>query len=84
MDIAYTKCGNHYLPNIALSATTHYRISKYGRMRRSFLMEHQSTQYSDLALAEMLFPHLMEINEVCHQRLKIMTSKSALPLFRRS
>ncbi|MCD7919813.1 MAG: TnpV protein [Clostridiales bacterium] len=72
MDIAYTKCGDYYIPNIALSDTTHYHIGKYGRMRRMFLMEHRPIQYSDLVLTEKLFPHLAEINEVCHQRLEVM------------
>ncbi|MCD8159907.1 MAG: TnpV protein [Clostridiales bacterium] len=26
MDITYTKCGDYYIPNIALSDTTHYHI----------------------------------------------------------
>ncbi len=37
MDIAYTKCGDYYIPNIALSDTVHYHIGKYGRMSRTFL-----------------------------------------------
>ncbi|MCD8383899.1 MAG: TnpV protein [Clostridiales bacterium] len=72
MDITYTKCGDYYLPNIALSDTTHYHIGKYGRMRRTFLQEHRPIQYSDLVLTEKLFPHLAEIDEACRQRLEIM------------
>lgn len=56
MDITYTKNGDYYLPNIALSNTTHYHIGKYGRMRRAFLREHRPIQYSDLVLTEKLFP----------------------------
>lgn len=72
MDITYTKNGDYYLPNIALSNTTHYHIGKYGRMRRAFLREHRPIQYSDLVLTERLFPHLAEIDEACHQRLEVM------------
>ncbi|MCD7920067.1 MAG: TnpV protein [Clostridiales bacterium] len=72
MNITYTKCGDYYIPNIALSDTTHYHIGKYGRMRRTFLQEHHSIQYSDLVLTEKLFPHLAEIDEACHQRLEVM------------
>lgn len=72
MDITYTKNGDYYLPNIALSNTTHYHIGKYGRMRRAFLKEHRPIQYSDLILTEKLFPHLAEIDEACHQRLEVM------------
>ncbi len=72
MDITYTKSGDYYLPNIALSNTTHYHIGKYGWMRRVFLREHRPIQYSDLVLTEKLFPHLAEIDEACHQRLEIM------------
>ncbi len=72
MDITYTKIGDYYLPNIALSNTTHYHIGKYGWMRRAFLRKHRPIQYSDLVLTEKLFPHLAEIDEACHQRLEIM------------
>ncbi len=72
MDITYTKCGDYYIPNVALSDTTHYHIGKYGRMRRTFLKEYRSIQYSDLVLTEKLFPHLAEIDKACHQRLDVM------------
>ncbi len=72
MNITYTKCGDYYLPNIALSDTTDYHIGKYGRMRRTFLQEHRPIQYSDLVLTEKLFPHLAEIDEACHNRLEVM------------
>ncbi len=64
MDITYTKSGDYYLPNIALSDTTHYHIGKYGRMRRAFLQKYRPIQYSDLVLTEKLFPHLSGIDEV--------------------
>ncbi|MCD8085553.1 MAG: TnpV protein [Clostridiales bacterium] len=72
MDITYTKCGDYYIPNIALSDATDYHIGKYGRMCRTFLEEHRPIQYNDLVLTEKLFPHLAEIDEVCRQRLEIM------------
>ncbi|MCD8127676.1 MAG: TnpV protein [Clostridiales bacterium] len=77
MNITYTKCGDYYLPNIALSDTTHYHIGKYGRMRRTFLQEHRPIQYSDPVLTEKLFPHLAEIDEACRQRLEIMIPTTA-------
>ncbi|MCC8099505.1 MAG: TnpV protein [Clostridiales bacterium] len=77
MDITYTKYGDYYIPNIALSDTTHYHIGKYGQMRRTFLQEHRPIQYSDLVLTEKLFPHLAEIDKACHQRLEVMISAMA-------
>ncbi len=52
MDITYTKCGDYYIPNIALSDTAHYHIGKYGRMRRTFLMEWARRMNSIKARAE--------------------------------
>ncbi len=72
MNITYTKCGDYYILNIALSGTIHYCIGKYGRMRRTFLKEHRPIQYSDLVLTEKRFPHLSEIDEACHQQLEVM------------
>ncbi|MCC8356249.1 MAG: TnpV protein [Oscillospiraceae bacterium] len=77
MDITYTKCGDCYLSDIALSDTTHYHIGKYGRMRRVFLQEHRPIQYNNLVLTEKLFPHLAEFDDACHQRLEVMIPATA-------
>ena len=45
-------------------------LNKYGRMRRTFLREHNPTQYSILAMQQKLFPHLWEVQEAAERRLE--------------
>lgn len=33
MELSYTKCGDHYIPEVALSDTADYQLGRYGRMR---------------------------------------------------
>ena len=73
----YTQIGDVLIPDIALADTKPYHIGKYGRMRRTFLREHRPNIYSELSMTEKLFPHLAEIDEVCHQRLEIIVSDMA-------
>ena len=68
----YRQMGDYLIPNIALSDTKEYQIGKYGRMRRAYLKEHLPMLYSDLVLAEKLFPHLEEIDTACRKRLEII------------
>ena len=72
MELAYTKCGDYLIPDLALSDTKEYHIGKYGRMRRAYLKEHRPILYTDLIVTEKLFPHLEAIDTTCRERLKII------------
>lgn len=72
MELAYTKCGDYLIPDLALSDTKEYHIGKYGRMRRAYLKEYRPILYTDLIVTEKLFPHLEEIDTTCRKRLKII------------
>ena len=61
--------GDYLLPEIELNVTMEKPLGKYGRMRRAYLKENNPILYSDLVLAEKLFPHLQEIDETAHRRL---------------
>lgn len=69
MELTYTKCGDYYIPDIALSDTTDYQIGRYGRMRQKFLKEHHPGVYSHMLLSETLRTHLAEIDAACNERL---------------
>lgn len=62
-NLTYTYCGDYLIPNIQLSHTSDKSLGKYGRMRRTFLEEHNPMLLSDLILTEQLFSHLWEIDE---------------------
>lgn len=73
-ELTYTRCGDYLIPDIQLSHVSDISLGKYGRMRRAFLAENNPMLYDDMVLTETLFPHLWEIDETAHRRLKqIMT-----------
>ncbi len=59
-EITYRKCGNYYIPDIKLNNENYKPLGKYGRMRKSWLMEHHSPLFNHLLLSEKLVPHLNE------------------------
>ena len=62
------------IPDLELEDGSNYQIGKYGRMRRAFLEENNPILLDDMILTETLFPHLWEIDETAHRRVKqIMT-----------
>lgn len=69
-ELTYTQAGDYLLPNLTLEHTGNKTLGKYGRMRRTFLKEHNPMLYSDLILTEQLFPHLWEIDETAHRRVE--------------
>ena len=73
-NLTYTRCGDYLIPDIQLSNTSDKLLGKYGRMRRAFLAENNPILLDDMILTETLFPHLWEIDETAHRRVKqIMT-----------
>lgn len=69
MELTYTKSGDYYIPDIALSDTADYQIGRYGRMRQKFLKEHHPGVYSHMLLSETFWTHLAEIDAACNDRL---------------
>ncbi|MBR1565135.1 MAG: TnpV protein [Oscillospiraceae bacterium] len=77
MEIAYSKCGDYYIPNLVLSQEEQQSIGKYGRMRKRYLQEQHPVIYSDLLLSEKLYPHLREIDEACEGRMELLILQMA-------
>ena len=73
----YRQVGDYLIPNIALPDTGDYQIGKYGSLRRSYLKEHRPAFYSTMVLDGTLFKHLAEIDQVCNERMEIITSAMA-------
>lgn len=73
-NLTYTRCGDYLIPDVRLSYVSDKPLGKYGRMRRVFLAENNPILLDDMILTETLFPHLWEIDETAHRRVKqIMT-----------
>ncbi len=62
-EMTYTQVGEVQIPDLKLEHPDTKPLGKYGRMRRAFLQENNTTLLSDLILTEQLFPHLQEIDE---------------------
>jgi len=71
-EITYARCGDYYLPNLALNEPPpelSEPLGRYARMRRAYLREHRPILYGKLLLSERLFSHLRETDEAARNRL---------------
>ena len=73
----YRQVGDYFIPNITLLDDGEYQISKYGRMRRSYLKEYRKILYNNYVLEGTLFKHLAEIDQVCNERIENIVSAMA-------
>ena len=52
-------------------------LGKWGRMRKRYLKEHRPVLYANLLVSEKLYPHCVEIEHACEDRLKLITQQMA-------
>ena len=71
----YTQIGDYLLPNMVLSEKEQQPIGKWSRMRKHYLQEQHPLVFSELLLSEKLWPHLLEIDEACRDRLALLESQ---------
>ena len=70
-NLTYRKSGDYLIPDIQIKETSK-PIGRYGRMRRKYLQEENPILYNDLILAEKLFPHLLEVDEIAQNRFNVL------------
>ena len=63
----YELCGDYYVP--CLEAPESPRVGKFGRMRNTFLREHQSAIYTGMLFSGKLNAHLEEIDRQANEML---------------
>ena len=74
----YRQKGDYLLPNLSLPPETEgYQIGRYGRMRKRYLKEQHPILYSELLLSGKLYPHLLEVDEACEERMELLTRQIA-------
>ena len=73
----YTQVGDVLLPNLSIGEDGQQPIGKYGRMRKHYLKEQHPVLYSELLLSGKLYPHLLEIDEACEERMELLTRQIA-------
>ena len=75
MNLTYSKNEDYYIPNIKLDNENYKPLGKYGRMRKSWLMEHHKPMFNHQLLSEKLVPHLNEVDEQAQHLLDAMIPK---------
>ena len=76
-ELTYRKTGDYFIPNLSLSDQNPQPLTKYGRMRKTYLKEHRTVLYNNLLLTGKLTAHLQEIDEAANSRLEQMIPELA-------
>ena len=61
-NVTYSTIGDYQLPNLTLNQPRK-PLGKYGRLRRTYLMNHRPVLYNTMLLNGSLYPHLMEVEQ---------------------
>ena len=68
-NLNYTKTGDYLLPNLTLNQPRK-PLGTYGRLRRTYLMNHRPVLYNSMLLNGSLYPHLMEVEQTAESRMQ--------------
>ena len=68
-NVTYSTVGDYQLPNLILNQPRK-PLSKYGRLRRTYLMNHRPVLYHTMLLNGSLYPHLMEVEQTAESRMR--------------
>ena len=73
-NVTYSTVGDYQLPNLTLSQPK-IPLGKYGRLRRTYLMNHRPVLYHTMLLNGSLYPHLMELEQTAESRMQQMMTE---------
>ena len=68
-NLSYTQTGDYLLPNLTLNQPRK-PLGKYGRLRRTYLMNHRPVLYHTMLLNGSLYPHLMEVEQTAESQMQ--------------
>ena len=68
-NVTYSTVGDYLLPNLTLNQPRK-PLGKYGRLRRTYLMNHRPVLYNSMLLNGSLYPHLMEVEQTAESRMQ--------------
>ena len=68
-NLNYTQTGDYLIPNLTLNQPRK-PLGKYGRLRRTYLMNHRPVLYNTMLLNGSLYPHLMEVEQTAESRVQ--------------
>ena len=75
MKLDYEWNGDYQIPMLKADKEPEGTLTKYGRMREKFLMEHRKGMYTGFLLGGELKAHLLEIQEQAEERMEVLTSQ---------
>ena len=77
MEITYSKYGDYYLPDLAISEKEPATYGRFGRMRLQYLKEHRRATYINLKTSGQLTQHLNEIDREANKMLRPLIEQMA-------
>mgnify|MGYP002572725231 FL=1 len=77
MEITYSKYGDFYLPDLAVSKEEPATYGRFGRMRLKYLKEHRRATYINLKTSSQLTQHLNEIDREANKMLRLLIEQMA-------
>ena len=77
MEITYSKYGDFYLPDLAVSKEEPATYGRFGRMRLKYLKEHRRAAYINLKTSGQLTHHLNEIDREANEMLRLLIEQMA-------
>ena len=77
MEITYTKCGDYYLPDLAVPEEEPPIYGRFGRMRLRYLKEHRRATYINLKTSGQLTHYLNEIDREANEMLRLLIKQMA-------
>ena len=77
MEITYSKYGEYYLPDLAVSQKEPATYGRFGRMRLKYLKEHRRAAYINLKTSGQLTRHLNEIDRKANEMLRLVIEQMA-------
>ena len=73
----YRQEGDYLIPNLLPPEGSDTPLSKYGRLRHTFLKEHHNGIYTAMLMDGSLWDHLHEIDQSCNQHLDRIVTQMA-------
>ena len=77
MEITYSRYGDYYLPDLAISEKELATYGYFGRIRLKYLKEHHRVTYINLKTSGQLTHHLNEIDHEANEMLRLLIEQMA-------
>lgn len=77
MEITYSKYGDYYLPDLAISEKEPATYGRFGRMRLKYLKEYRRVAYINLKTSGQLIHHLNEVDREANKMLRLLIEQMA-------